>query len=427
MWRFLYTLLWYLLLPGVALRLLWRSRKAPLYRKRWSERFGFFPRPDAKWQQGIWVHAVSVGEFIAAIPLIKKMMADSPDLPITITTMTPTGSERVKATFGDKVFHIYLPYDIPGAIHRFLNKIVPKIAVVMETELWPNLFYQCKKRHIPIIIANARLSAQSARGYARFAKMTRQVLQDLTHVAAQAEDDSARFVELGLSPDKLSITGSIKFDITPDPSLKDKALLLRQQWGKERLVLIAASTHEGEDEPVLTAYTTLKKTLPELVLVLVPRHPERFNTVAERCKATGFQVARRSEMPAALENIDIYVGDTMGEMMMLYATADVAFVAGSLRDIGGHNVLEPAALDVPIVVGPYMFNFAQITNLLKEAGGLIQINNAAELTDALLLLLQDSDYRHSVAINATRVVEQNRGALEKLWGLIKGFIKINVN
>jgi len=419
MWRTLYTFLWYLLTPFVALRLLWRSRNAPLYRKRWSERFGFFPTPDAKWQNGIWVHAVSVGEFIAAIPLIKLMMQDYPDLPITITTMTPTGSERVKATFGDKIFHIYLPYDMPAGVNRFLNAIKPKVAVVMETELWPNLFYYCKKKNIPIIIANARLSAKSAQGYARFSSITKDVLQNITMVASQANDDAQRFIALGLPPEKITITGSIKFDITAAPDLKEKASVLRQQWGTDRLIWIAASTHEGEDEPVLTAYTELKRSFPQLLLVLVPRHPERFNSVAERCKATGFSVARRSDVNATLDKIDIYVGDTMGEMMLLYATADVAFVAGSLRDIGGHNILEPAALQVPIVVGPHMFNFAQITTLLKNAGGLIQITEASQLADALMPLLKDATYRQTIAAQATTVVEQNKGALNKLWQLIK--------
>ena len=418
-WRTLYTILWYLITPFVALRLLWRSRRAPLYRKRWAERFGFFPTPDPKWQNGIWVHTVSVGEFIAAIPLIKLMMQDYPHLPITITTMTPTGSERVKATFGDKIFHVYLPYDIPRPVNRFLNAMKPKISVVMETELWPNLFYSCRERNMPVIIANARLSAKSAQGYARFSTITTQVLHNITHVAAQAPDDAKRFVALGLSPEKLIVTGSIKFDITPAPDLKEKARALRQQWGEHRLVWIAASTHEGEDEPVLSAYAQLKQQFPELVLVLVPRHPERFNSVAERCKATGFSVARRSHGVIDDKSIDIYVGDTMGELMLLYASADVAFVAGSLRDIGGHNILEPAALGVPVVVGPHMFNFAQITDLLKDAQGLIQIDDGAQLAQALQPLLQDETHRRAIAANASVVVEQNRGALNTLWQLIK--------
>ncbi|MGK4362995.1 lipid IV(A) 3-deoxy-D-manno-octulosonic acid transferase [Ectopseudomonas chengduensis] len=411
--RLLYTLLLHLALPLIALRLALRARKAPAYARRINERFSL-GLPTMK-PGGIWVHAVSVGESIAAAPMIRALQAHYPDLPITVTCMTPTGSERIQALFGASVQHCYLPYDLPWAAARFLDRVQPRLAVVMETELWPNHIHQCAKRGIPVALANARLSERSARGYARFGKLTAPMLGELSLIAVQTQTEAQRFLDLGARPGCVEVTGSIKFDLKIDAELLQRADALRQQWqATTRPVWIAASTHAGEDEIVLAAHRQLLKTQPDALLILVPRHPERFNSVHELCISERLTTRRRSTAEAVQASDQVLLGDTMGELLFLYALADIAFVGGSLVANGGHNLLEPAALGKPVLSGPHLFNFLEIAAQLREAGALSEVENAMQLADKVAALLNEPSKMQRMSQVGLSVLKANQGALERL-------------
>lgn len=421
--QIIYTLLLYLIQPFVWLKLLWRSRKAPAYRQRWLERYGFCKNKVKP--NGILVHAVSVGETIAAIPLIKALQQKYPQLPITVTTMTPTGSERVKTLLKDSVSHVYLPYDLPGAIKRFLKTTKPKIVIIMETELWPNLISQCYKQKIPLIIANARLSERSAARYGKLGKAVKQLFSKISMVAAQNQQDGERFVSLGLPADHLAITGSIKFDINLSNEQRQKINQLKQQWQLNRPVLIAASTHSGEDEIILTAFKKLLLKHANLLLILVPRHPERFKTVEKLISDSGFNYLKRSTNQIPTEQTQIVLGDTMGELLELYAMADIAFVGGSLVKQGGHNPLEPALHHIAIITGEYFFNFQVICEQLIEAQGMIVCTNSADdLYSSIDCLLNDNSSRNQLGENAYLVLKQNQGALSRLLTVINHYLYI---
>ena len=411
--RLLYTLLLHLALPLIALRLALRARKAPAYARRINERFSL-GLPAMK-PGGIWVHAVSVGESIAAAPMIRALQARHPDLPLTVTCMTPTGSERIQALFGASVQHCYLPYDLPWAASRFLDRLQPRLAVVMETELWPNHIHQCAKRNIPVALANARLSERSARGYARFGKLTAPMLGELSLIAVQTQTEAQRFLDLGARPGCVEVTGSIKFDLKIDAELLQRADALRQQWqATTRPVWIAASTHAGEDEIVLAAHRQLLKTQPDALLILVPRHPERFNSVHELCISERLTTRRRSTAEAVQASDQVLLGDTMGELLFLYALADIAFVGGSLVANGGHNLLEPAALGKPVLSGPHLFNFLEIAAQLREAGALSEVENAMQLADKVAALLNEPSEMQRMSQAGLSVLKANQGALERL-------------
>jgi 3-deoxy-D-manno-octulosonic-acid transferase len=413
--RTLYTLLFHLGLPLLALRLWLRSRKAPAYAQRLGERFGLgLPvlRPG-----GIWVHAVSVGESIAAAPLVRALLQRYPDLPITLTCMTPTGSERIRALFADepRVQHCYLPYDLPWASARFLERARPRLAVIIETELWPNHIHQCAKRGIPVALANARLSQRSARGYTRFARLTRPMLQALSLIAVQTEAEAERFRALGAPAERVQVTGSIKFDLRVEPALLARAAEQRQQWQLDaRPVWIAASTHDGEDAVLLDAHRHLLAIHPDALLILVPRHLERFETVFAQIRQQGFQASRRSTGEAVGAGTQVLLGDTMGELLFLYALADLAFVGGSLVANGGHNLLEPAALGKPVLSGPHLFNFLEIAELLRKAGALIEVDDASGLTTALRRLIELPRDAERMAAAGQTVMRANQGALGRL-------------
>ena len=419
--RYLYSFLLYLSIPFALVRLMWKARRAPAYAKRWSERFAWIKVP-AKYQQGLWIHSVSVGETLAAVPMIKQIQALYPALPMIVTTTTPTGSERVQALLGDKVFHVYMPYDLPGAVSRFLNRIQAKMVLIMETELWPNVFHACQQRKIPIMIANARLSEHSAKGYERFNGLTRDMLQCITVLAIQTQEEANRYIQLGMPADRIQVTGSIKFDITIPEGLKEQAMMFRQQWGQARPVWIAASTHSGEDEIVLDAFAEIKKSLPSLILMLVPRHPERFPQVVAVCRKRGYQVVQRSEKISCNEQTEIFVGDTVGELLLFYAAADIAFVGGSFVPVGGHNLLEPAALGLPSVTGPHLHNFKEISRLLADAKASWVVHNEKELAQQVLNLLQDSTVRCEAGERGRNVVLQHRGALSKHIQIISSLV-----
>lgn len=413
--RTLYTALFYLGLPLVAIRLWLRSRKAPAYAKRIGERFSYGMPPLQP--GGIWVHAVSVGESIAAAPMIRALLQRYPQLPITVTCMTPTGSERIQALFANepRIQHCYLPYDLPCAAARFLDHAKPKLAVIMETELWPNHIHQCAKRGIPVALANGRLSERSARGYGRFSKLTAPMLAEMSFFAVQTEAEAQRFRDLGARPQTVEVTGSIKFDLTIDPQLLQRAHELRGQWqALERPVWIAASTHEGEDEVVLDAHRRLLANYPNALLILVPRHPERFNSVFELCQREGFATVRRSTGANVEADTSVLLGDTMGELLFLYALADSAFVGGSLVPNGGHNLLEPAALAKPVLSGPHLFNFLDIAAQLREAGALAEVDDAEGLAVEVQRLFELPRDAQRMAEAGLAVMRRNQGALQRL-------------
>ncbi|GAA3926574.1 lipid IV(A) 3-deoxy-D-manno-octulosonic acid transferase [Litoribacillus peritrichatus] len=417
----LYSVLWYLILPLVLLRLAYRAWQAPAYGKRIFERFGLFKYQEAR--ESIWVHAVSVGETLAAAPLVKQLQQKYPDCQIVMTTMTPTGSERVRALFGDSVFHVYAPYDFPLAVKRFFRRIRPKAVIIMETELWPNTLKIAKSQDIPVILANARLSERSANGYRRVGFVAEEMLSCLSLVAAQNEADAERFKSLGLTDDQLYVTGSIKFDIQLPENLTEQGYELRRLLGEDRDILIGASTHEGEESQLLDLYQQLKRVLPELLLVLVPRHPERFRSVGQLVIRRGLNMARRSKGDLCLPDTDVYLGDTMGELMMMYQASDVAFIGGSLIEHGGHNPMEPAALAKPILTGSHTFNFDEIMKMMVSAGSVLQIQNGIELMSEVQNVFTDADLYQTMSKAGIDVVKKNQGALKYLIELIDNELK----
>lgn len=412
-----YTLLLRLLLPLALLRLFWRSLRSPAYRQRIAERLARdAPGPGPA---DVWLHAVSVGEVQAAQPLIRHLLGRETPLQVLVTTTTPTGAARLKELFGDSVAHRYTPYDLPEVVGRFLDRVRPRLAVVMETEIWPNTLAQCAARGIPAVLANARLSERSARGYARFPHLVRETLRRLDLIAAQGTTDASRFLALGADPARVQVTGSIKFDQRLPASLQDQSEAMRRIWGVGRPVWVAASTHEGEDEPILAAHRELRTHVPDALLVLVPRHPERFDRVAALVARERFPLTRRSAgLPCTAETA-IFLGDTMGELPVFLAAADVAFIGGSLVPTGGHNPLEAAAVGVPVVTGPHVFNFAAIVDLLVTEGAAAQVQDAGALAELVTRWLNDAALRARIGENGRRAIAQNRGALERLIGLIE--------
>ncbi len=411
--RYLYSLLLCCLIPLVILRLLWRGLRAPAYLHGWGYRFGWQRRQQ---RYAIWLHAVSVGEVQASLPLISALRQQYPDKNLLVTTFTPTGLAQLRQHFPG-LDHQYLPYDLPWAAQAFMRQIRPQLGIIMETELWPNLLHACRQQQTPLILANARLSARSFRAYQRYnLGLLSPTLAALTHIAAQTEQDAEHFQALGVEVERITVTGNIKFDNDLPHSLHEQAAALRRQW-QQRLVWIAASTHEGEDEPILSVFQRLRVDFPDLLLILVPRHPERFNRVAALCEANAPTV-RRSSGESCSDDTAIYLGDSMGELPLLYACADVAFVGGSLVEIGGHNMLEPAALGVPCVFGAHVFNFSLISQQLQQHGAAEQIEDIEGLYHSLKRYLADPNQRHQTGENARQFVAQNRGALERLEKLV---------
>jgi 3-deoxy-D-manno-octulosonic-acid transferase len=410
--RVLYTLLFYLAVPLILVRLFWRGRRAPAYRRRWAERFGFFSASGDS--PCVWVHAVSVGEVRAALPLIRALGSRYPRLSLMVTTTTPTGSEQVRRLFGNGVQHVYMPYDLPGPVRRFLRRARPRLGIVMETELWPNLFAACRCRGIPLVVANGRLSERSVRGYARVPGLSARTLACVNLIAAQSEADARRFRGLGAPPRRVRVVGNIKYDLQLPEALASQGRCLRKVLGTRRPVLIAASTHAGEEALLLDVHEGLRQVFPDLLLLLVPRHPERFAPVAVLCRERGLRVVLHSESRDCDPADQVFLGDTMGELLVFYGAADVAFVGGSLMPVGGHNVLEPALLGLPVLFGPHMSNFAEASQALLAAGAAWQVPDAAELAAKAQCLLADPARRRAMGRQGRAVVEENRGALARL-------------
>ncbi|MBC6906419.1 3-deoxy-D-manno-octulosonic acid transferase [Saccharophagus sp. K07] len=423
MLRFLYTLIFIIALPVVFYRLWIKDKKVPGYKIRWPERFGIYTETPQQ-RPVVWVHAVSVGEVVAATPIIRRLL-DHGGVSVMVTTMTPTGSTRVTNTFGKQVLHVYAPYDLPWTVAAFLRRTRPILSIIMETELWPNMLHECARQQLPIILANARLSERSAKRYARFAKTTRALLECLSHVAVQNAEDGQRFLDLGLAANKLRVIGSVKFDITLSPEIRAAATALRQTYGADRPVVIAASTHEGEDEIVLDAFANLLRRQQTALLILVPRHPERFDTVYSLSSAR-FNTCRRSSGTCP-EHTEVIVGDTMGEMILLYGCADVAFVGGSLIERGGHNIIEPACWGLPILCGPHTFNFADISKRLEQCGGMKTVHDAATLARQLDSWFERPEERLRVGAKALEFTEQNRGAVDRLMEVVDPYLPHPIN
>lgn len=415
--RQVYSTLCYLSVPIVLGRLLWRSRNNPAYRQRWSERFGFLSENIP--QNCLWVHSVSVGETIAAVPLVKGFQKLHPEVPVVITTMTINGAKQVVSSFGQSVTHVYVPYDLPDAVNRFIDRVRPKMLLIIETELWPNLLHICAQRKIPIFLANARLSERSAKRYAQFKTLVSLMMKNITQAAVQTQIEAQRFISLGLPVERIQVTGTVKFDVVVPDEIMQKGKQLREQIGADRPVWIAASTHQGEEEIILEAFKLIKQKYPHLLLILVPRHPERAKDVTTLCQNANFQIVLFTEQKAITNSVDIYLTDTIGQLMMQYVAADIAFVGGSLNTTGGHNVLEPAVLGKPVITGPQMFNFVESTQLLKQAGALWQINDATELAGKVIELLQDPAQCEQAGKAGQQVIEKNRGAVQKHLQLIE--------
>ncbi|NRD72051.1 lipid IV(A) 3-deoxy-D-manno-octulosonic acid transferase [Shewanella sp. VB17] len=412
--RFLYSVLLYLLLPVLILYLAFRAAKSPGYRARWGERFGLTKLKPSE----ILIHCVSMGETLAAIPLIKHILQAYPSVSITVTTTSPTGSAEVIKAFGDSVQHCYLPFDLPICVNRFIKQLAPKCCIIMETELWPNFVHQATKSGVKLMLANARLSSQSALQYQKRINLSRPMLQSLDMIAAQSDQAAERFMDLGVSPDRIEVCGSVKFDLTIPAGQMAQAKQLRQQWRDKSVpVWIAGSVHLGEFEAILLAHKRLLISKPDALLVIVPRHPEQFNLAAEKIIASGLSLARRSQQDEVNASIQVLLGDTMGELLTFYGAADQAFVGGTLIDNGGHNPLEPAAFGVPVYVGPKHWDFAEITGLLNEAGALTMISSAEELADELMAKFNDPLAYQAASQSCLRVVDANKGALKQQFEL----------
>ena len=414
--RHLYSLLVYVLRPIALSVVLWRGLRNRAYWEGLGERFGLGSPSSAR---TIWLHAVSLGEVTAAAPLIRRLRTRYPDIPLVLTTATPTGRARARALFGDTLAVQYLPYDAPGSMQRFLSRRRPRLAIIMETELWPNLFNQCRRLGIPIVLANARLSAKSVRRYRRLGGLFREVLSGDTIVAAQSAEDAERFIAIGAERSRTRVVGNLKFDIVIDDAIIERGCDLRAACWDSRPVWIAGSTHAGEEECTLTAHAGLQADVPGALLLLVPRHPARFQAVADLLGRRNLRFERRSSGNAVQADTQVLLGDTVGELAALYASADVAFVGGSLVPIGGHNLLEPAALGIPVITGPYHSNAREIAQLLLSAGGALQVADAVELTEVLKELLTDPAFRQRVGSSGRHVVDMNRGALQRLFEVIE--------
>jgi len=404
-----YRCLWCLIMPFVLLRMWWRGRKVSGYRSHWRERFGF---NTVSGSVDLWWHAVSVGELIASVPTLKAIRQQYPDLRILLTVTTPTGRQCAKDRLPE--FELaYMPFDCWFGLSRVFARNQPKAIVIMETELWPELLSQAHKRHVPVVLANARMSEKSTRGYQRLSRMTRELLKSLNYIGAQSALDAERFNTLGAEADTVAVMGNLKFDFPEVTSTLEQGRALRTNWQRS-VVWVAASTHAGEDELILKAHQRIREAFPQALLVLVPRHPDRFDQVARLIIAEGFSLARRSNEEQVTEATGVYLGDTMGELMLLMAASDAAFVGGSLVPHGGHNLLEPVQCHVPVLTGPHTHNFTHVHNLLETAGGVVTVANESVLGKEMVDLLRHSDRQQTLIAAANSVLASNRGAQARL-------------
>ena len=418
--RILYSAVFYLIIPFVLLRLYWRGFKTPHHRLRWNERFALY---SEQYPQGvIWFHAVSVGEVEALFPLVTRMQILHSDSPILITTMTPTGSARVKAVLGDTVTHVYVPYDLPDAVNRFMTHFKPKLAVMIETEIWPNLFAHCGKNNIPLYIVNARIAAKSVSNYQKLSALIHPALAHVLLIATQTQADAERFIAIGGIKDKVKNLGNIKFDVEIAPETIEQGLRLKADLFNKRFVWLIASTHKDEEAIFLELYATLKTHIPELLLVIVPRHQQRFTDVKKLCEAHNATVMRSNNVPVTAKT-DIYVVDSIGELKMFYAAADIAFVGGSMVAAGGHNILEAAAVGVPVLFGAFMTNFQDIADGVLKQQAAIQCQTKEDVVQAVLSLYQQPIYRAELIANGKAFIRDNQGTVIRICQLFETALK----
>ncbi len=418
--RFIYDLLTYLLLIPYACYWLIRGLGNRSYLDRLGQRFGLgFPKID----RCIWIHAVSVGEVQASLPLIRALQERFPNRPLLVTTVTPTGAARVQAVFGDSVKHCYLPFEFPSAVNSFFRAVNPDAALIMETEIWPNLYRGCGVRNVALILVSARISPRSIAGYRRLLPLIRETLSHGIIIAAQSQADADRFLSLGASAVRTWVTGNIKFDVELPATARQEGEVFRRELIGDRPVWVAASTHEGEEEKVLEAHRILLEQFADLLLILVPRHPERFAEVRERVKKQGFGVVSRTEGRACPRSASVFLGDTMGEVPIFYAASDVAFVGGSLVPVGGHNLLEPAAQALPVITGPHLFNAQDIADMFVEMKACRIVKDAEELASAIADLLTNPDRASEMGQNGLDLLEKNKGALARLLVLLEPLLR----
>ena len=466
--RIIYTLFLWLLLPLVFVRLALKSRRQPEYLQHINERFGFYPlslnsppenfslqssdetashsTKPASWQVAgypvcgesvargakpskrekqfltlplIWLHAVSVGETRATASLVARLRAAYPDYQILLTHTTPTGREAGEQLYGDDVLRVYLPYDYPFAVRRFLRHFRPKIGILMETEIWFNLIHEGYDAGVPMLLLNARMSEKSAKGYARISSLTRSALQKLSAIAAQTSDDAARLNRLGAQ--QVSMMGNLKFDIAPPQAMLELGLSLRRQFGDGRKIFLAASTREGEEGLILDAWQA-QDFSPDVLLVIVPRHPQRFDRIADMLSRRGLRYQRRSENNEVSADVQVVLGDSMGEMFAYYAAADIAFIGGSLLPFGGQNLIEACAVGTPVLIGPHTYNFSEATRLAVEAGAAVQVNNAQQLMQTARDLLDDVSALELMSKQGAKFVASHQGATDKAMQIINEVI-----
>jgi 3-deoxy-D-manno-octulosonic-acid transferase len=410
--------LW-LLLPFIFVRLALRARKQPEYRQHLGERFGFYPPPPPCRGRGgvgvIWLHAVSVGETRATVSLVAQLRSAYPDHQILLTHTTPTGRATSEQLYGDGVLRVYLPYDYPFAVRRFLRHFRPRLGILMETEIWFNLIHEAHEAGVPMLLLNARLSEKSAKGYARVAQLTRRALQQLNAIAAQTSDDAVRLTSLGAQ--HVTVMGNLKFDIAPPQAMLELGHSLRRQFGTERKVFLAASTREGEEALLLDAFQS-QGCLQGALLVIVPRHPQRFNEIADMLGKRGLSYQRRSENRDVAAQVQVVLGDSMGEMFAYYEAVDIAFIGGSLLPFGGQNLIEACAVGTPVLIGPHTYNFADATRLAVETGAAVQVGDAAELILVAQRLLNDAGALAAMRSQGVHFVAAHQGATDKAMAVI---------
>ena len=411
----------YIAIPFAIIGLIMRGFRNRLYWLRWGERFGFIA-PEIKQAApfDLWIHAVSVGEVRAAVHLVDRLISEQPDISILLTSTTPTGSEMVKLMLYDKVAHCYFPYDLGWAMHRLVRVVNAKMVLVMETEIWPNLISAVSNTDSKLVYINVRLSERSYLRYAKFRSLFQPFLEKIDYFAVQGKLDRKHLELLGVPSEKISETGSIKFDVSVPHSLRESAEVTRRMLGQDRLIWIAGSTRENEEGRILSVYKLLKEEFPSLLLVLVPRHPERFDYIARKIQRRDLVVVRRTDSAVDIaSDVDVYLGDTIGELSLMYASSDVAFVGGSLEPLGGQNILEPCALGVPVVFGPHMFNFPDISRWTIKEGAGQMVQNSKELEQAVGELLRNPSLRDEMGGNGLAFIEAHRGALDKSHTLLQ--------
>jgi 3-deoxy-D-manno-octulosonic-acid transferase len=420
--RLLYSIGYCFALPFILARALWRSRQNKEHINRLSERFGFISVPE-EYKNGVVFHAVSVGETVVASYLIKQFQTQFPNIPVIVTTTTVTGSDRVRAIFkNSNIFHVYLPYDIPFAMNKFFDETKPKLLVIFETELWPNLMNSAKNHLVHVMLANGRLSEKSLKGYDKIKYfIEKEVLSHFSALAVQTKEDAERYLTIGANKEKLFVVGNMKFDASGFESQFAAGGQLREQIGN-RPVFIAASTHQGEEDKILSAFSQIKKSYPNCFLIIVPRHPERFECVRNLISDSKYKYVLRSKNEKITADTDVLLADTMGELMMLYAASDIVFVGGSFAPVGGHNMLEPALFGKAIITGPQLYNFSEIAKQMLKGEGMVVVHNESSLADIVIRFLSDENLMKKYGENAKKIVDANRGSVDKHIKLMEQYL-----